>query len=331
MAYGIKLTNRFGDRLLESTGLLFPLSTGTTVYVDDRFAYSNTIDHLDITSRMGGVLSTSGSRVDASWNVYPQPTYTVSNLTDGGSFNSYSFSRGKIMQVATNSYSTSYQPRSSAYSTPVNYNRIRHAVPNTSNTSYSYDAFFKLPSVGGLHTFSQVYNPYNFLFDSNCKGLHLYVQKTETNGTGAGVPYIITTTQTPSVGGQNYGMQVFDAGSNKIYDTRYVKAAVGIKDYVRITASQVQSCIQSGTTYNFTLRQAVDTSKVYLGGGSFNSYRNQWVNGTGHYWDLPTLKMTSSTNLQMYRTRYRYSNSSGISLPTKQRFEECLITVLEDS
>lgn len=330
MSYGINLTNEFGDRLLESTGLLFPHTTGTTVYSlrSRSSGGSYFADLLDYTEREGKVFAVNGSRVDATWNIFPSPTYTISNLTDGGSFNTFSFEDGNIVQVVTNNFTESYQPRENDVN---NYNLIRHAVPNTSDTNYTYEAFFKLPSVGGLHTFSQVYNPYNFLFDSDCKGLHLYVQKTEVNGVGSGVDYIVATTKPPAVSAESYGMQVFDADVNLIYDTRYVEAAVGIKDYLRITESQVQGCIQNGTTYNFTLRQPIDPTKAYLGGGSFNSYKNQWISGQGHYWDVPTLKMTSSTNLQMYRTRYKFANSGGFPNQVKERYEECLITILEDA
>ena len=334
MSYGIKLENKFGDRILASTGLLFPLTTGQMVYNSGQYIANGSqpfwwVDHLDFTGREGNVLRVNGSRVDASFPVYPQSTYIISNLTDGGSFDTFDFIAGNILQVVTNNFTQSYQPRNAAYSQKSDYNYIRHAVPNTSDTNYMYEAFFKLPSVGGLHSFSQVYNPYNFLFDGDCKGLHLYVQKTEVNGTGASVDYVVATTKPPNVAAEDYGMQVFDENSDKIYDTRYVEAAVGIKDYVRITEAQAQDCVQNGTTYNFTLRQAIDPSKAYLGGGSFNSYRNRWVNGTGHIWDVPTLKMTSSTNLQMYRTTYQHSSSAILSAGAKERYEECLVTILE--
>ena len=154
MSYGINLTNEFGDRLLESTGLLFPHTTGTTVYSlrSRSSGGSYFADLLDYTEREGKVFAVNGSRVDATWNIFPSPTYTISNLTDGGSFNTFSFEDGNIVQVVTNNFTESYQPRENDVN---NYNLIRHAVPNTSDTNYTYEAFFKLPSVGGLHTFSQ--------------------------------------------------------------------------------------------------------------------------------------------------------------------------------
>ena len=336
MSYGIRLENKFGDRVLASTGLLFPLTTGQMVYGSGRYVANGSepfwwVDHLDHTGREGGVLYVNGSRIDAAHINYPQlTTQTVSNLTDGGSFDNFDFVAGNILQVVTNNFTESYQPRTADYQNKSDYNIIRHAVPNTSDTTYNYEAFFKLPSVGGLHSFAQVYNPYNFLFDANCKGLHLYAQKTEVNGTGSAIDYVVGTTKPPNVASESHGMQVFDENSNTIYDTRYVVAALGIKDYVRITSAQAQDCIQNGTTYNFTLRQAIDPSKAHLGGGSFNSYRNRWVSGTGHVWDVPTLKMTSSTNLQMYRTTYRYSSGGGFPNYTRERYEECLITILEN-
>lgn len=329
MSYGIELKNSFGDRILASTGLLFPHSSGQLVYSDPwyipRGDGTYAIDHLDktgdtYTNGLGRIGTTSTSN-------------SVLNLTDGGSWDGNDFNAGNIMQVVTLSYSESYQPRTPDYSLKIDYNRMRHAVSNTSDTAHHYEAFFKLPSSGGLHTFAQVYNPYNFLFDANSKGLHLYVQKTETSGTGTPTDYIVGTTEKPSVGAETYGMQVFDGSSNEIYDTRYVNQALGIKDYVRIPSADFVDCIQNGSTYNYTLRQAIDPTKAYLGGGSVNNFRfgPPISGGAGFLWEVPTFKMTSSTNLQMYRTIYKYDTSYTFSgVPTYESYEECLITILEN-
>lgn len=329
MSYGIELKNSFGDRVLASTGLLFPHSSGQLVYGDawyiPRGDGTYAIDHLDKT---GSTYTNGLGRIGTA-----STSNSTLNLTDGGSWDGNDFGAGHIMQVVTNSYSESYQPRTPDYSLKIDYNRMRHAIPDTGDTAHHYEAFFKLPASGGLHTFAQVYNPYNFLFDANSKGLHLYVQKTETSGTGTPTEYIVGTTKKPSVGAETYGMQVFDESSNEIYDTRYVNQALGIKDYVRIPSADFVGCIQSGTTYNYTLRQPIDPTKAYLGGGSVNNFRfgPPRPTGAGFFWEVPTFKMTSSTNLQMYRTVYKYDTSLSLQdTPTYEAYEECLITILEN-
>lgn len=327
MSYGIELKNSFGDRLLASEGLLFPHSSGQMVYCGPsavpRGDGTYAVDHFDKT---GNTYTNGLGRIQAS------STYSTVNLTDGGSFDVNGFNSGTTLQVVTNSYSESYQPRTPDYDFKVDYNLMRHAVPNTSDTAHHYEAFFKLPSSGGLHTFVQVYNPYNFLFDSNSKGLHLYVQKTETSGTGTPTDYIVGTTKKPPIGSETYGMQVFDESANEIYDTRYINQALTIKDYVRIPSADFADCIQNGTTYNYTLRQPIDPTKAYLGGGSVSNYR--WGSARplgGFLWELPTFKLTSSTNLQMYKTSYRLVESYvWTQIPTYQSYEECLITILEN-
>ena len=328
MSYGIELKNSFGDRVLASTGLLFPHSSGQLVYGDSHYIPrgdgSAAVDHLDKTGR---TFTNGLGRIGTS-----STTRFTLNLTDGGYWGGNDFGAGHIMQVVTNSYSESFQPRDPTYEGLV-WNRMRHAIPNTSDMAHHYEAFFKLPSLGGLHTFAQVYNPYNFLFDANSKGLHLYAQKTETSGTGTPTEYIVGTTKKPSVGAETYGMQVFDDSSNEIYDTRYVNQALGIKDYVRIPSADFVDCIQNGSTYNYTLRQAIDPTKAYLGGGSVNNFRfgPPISGGAGFLWEVPTFKMTSGTNLQMYRTVYKYDTSVSFQgVPTYQSYEECLITILEN-
>ena len=322
MAYGIELKNNYGDKVLNSGGLLFAKSTGSMVFVDrEHLGGFEYVDQLDITNREGGVLSINSSRVTAK-HAQSSTVYTVSNDTDGGSFNSNSFNNGSIMQVNTNSYSVSYQPRSSSYSVSQDYNRIRHAVAGTSDRNYNYEAFFKIPSQG-LHNWSAYYNPYDYLFDGNCRGLHLNATASSTYTSG--IQYLIAWDQKPSLTGDTYGMQVFNADGSVHYDSRYSISALPIKDYVFISASQFSNCLNNGTTYNFTLRQPI--SNAYIGGGAQYNFRDVW-SGSNHYYYRPTFKMTSTTNLQMYRTTYRHSGSS-LPSGTRARYDDCLITLLD--
>ena len=328
MSYGIELKNDFGDRVLNSGGLLFEKASGTMVFVDDGVlpypSHPNyTDDHLDVTNRDTTVLRAQGVTKITAAHASTGGNYTVYNDTDGGSFNNNSYTSGSTLQVNSNSYAVSYQPRNSGYSFKVNHNRIRYAVPNTADTSVEYEAFFKIPSQG-LHNWSEMYNPYNKLFDANCKGIHLAA--TASHSLTSGIQYVIAGTEKPNLSSDTYGMQVYDGDGNIHYDTRYETSALAIKDYVNITAAQFQDCIENGTTYNFTLRQPI--SNAYVGGGVQGNYKNQ-SGGGNHYMWRPTFKMTSTTNLRMYRTQYRFSASGSLYSATFSNYNDCLLTLLD--
>lgn len=322
MTYGIEIKNNYGDKVLNSGGLLFPKSTGTMVFCDPELIGAN-IDQFDLTNREGGVLSINSSRVSAK-HAQSTTVYTVSNLTDGGSFNSNSFSNGSLLQVNSNSYTTSYQPRASGYSINTDYNRIRYAVSGTDDRDYYYEAFFKVPTQG-LHNWGYCYNPYDYLFNANNRGLLLFATASSTYTSG--IEYQIAWDKKPTLNADTYGMSVYDGSGNLHYDTRFSIAALQIKDYVSITAAQFSDCLNNGTTYNFTLRQPI--SNAYLGGGSQYNFRDRWIYQDGHYYYRPTFKMTSTTNLQMYRTTYKYSSGGNIPNGTRERYDDCLITVAD--
>ena len=116
--------------------------------------------------------------------------------------------------------------------------------------------------------------------------------------------------------------------SDKIFDSRFNAKAIRVKDYVTVTAAQFEDCLENGTTYNFTLRQAI--SNPYVGGDPQMNTRNDVVNNDGFYWYRPTFKLTSSTNLRMYRTVYKWSSAVGWGNPPEfQRYQDCLITLLD--
>lgn len=322
MTYGIQIKNNYGDRVLNSGGLLFEKTTGTMVFVDRRYLNGYQYgDQLDITNREGGVLSINSSRVSARWEANTA-SYTVSNLTDGGSFNNNSFSNGSIMQVNSNSYVLSYQPTN--FSQQQDYNRIRYAVPSTDDRTYHYEAFFKIPTQG-LHNWSSYYNPYDYLFNGNNKGLHL--NATASSLYTSGIDYVVAWDKKPPLTSDTYGMQVLNGDGSTHYDTRFSIKALRIKDYVRITASEFQDCLDNGTTYDFTLRQPI--SNAYIGGGAQYNFKDQWVYRNGHYYYRPTFKMTSTTNLRMYRTTYKYSSGGNIPAGVRSRYDECLVTLLD--
>lgn len=328
MTYGIQLKNNYGDRVLNIGDLLFEKTTGTMVFCDEgnKVLSGNVIhlDLLDLTNREGGVLNIHSSRVTAFWGV-SSANYTVTNLTDGGSFNTYSFSNGSIMQVNSNSYTSSYQPRNDGGSSyQRDYNRIRYAVSNTNDNAYHYEAFFKIPTQG-LHNWSSYYNPYNYLFDNNNKGLHL--NATASSLYTSGIQYVIAWNKKPNVSSDTYGMQVFNSNGSVHYDTRYVTKALQIKDYVRVTAAQFQNCLDNDVTYNFTLRQPI--SNAYIGGGVQYNFKDLWVYKDGHYYYRPTFKMTSTTNLRMYRTTYKFSSGGGTNPGVRSRYDDCLLTLLD--
>jgi len=143
----------------------------------------------------------------------------------------------------------------------------------------------------------------------------------------ADVPYIVAWNKVPTTT-SGYGMEVLDSNSDKIFDSRFNAKAIRVKDYVTITAAQFEDCLENGTTYNFTLRQAI--SNPYVGGDPQMNTRNDVINNNGFYWYRPTFKLTTSTNLQMYRTVYKYNSAVGWGNPPElQRYQDCLMTILD--
>jgi hypothetical protein len=329
MTYGILLKNKFGDRVLNSGGLLFEQSSGSMVFVDSRHLASGgepfmIVDQLDVTARkVDPLVAKDVTMISAGTKYYPTTKRPIYNDTDGGSFDKDDYNAGSTMQVYSNNYVVSYQPRSSQYSNKQDYNRVRHAIPNTDDLSLEYEVFFKIPDEG-LHNWAESYNPYDNLFDTNCKGVHIFA--TASHLYTSGINYVVATTKKPSVSSDQSGMQIFNEDGSVRFDSRYQDKTLTIKDYIRITASQFQDCIENGTTYDFTLRQPINNA--YVGGGVQGNFKNQ-SGGSTHYMWRPTFKMTSPTNLRMYRTQYRYSSPGELRSGLFYNYNDCLITILD--
>jgi len=324
MSYGIEFKNDYGDNVLKSKGLLFEHSTGNAIraerinpLINNR--YTHTMSLVQFSD-----LNTGAGANNTAINSQLSTVLSVSNLTDGGSFN-ISRAHKPLIHHQSNSYVVRNYPNVSGLSRQSSA-RLHYAVSNTSDTSYHYEAFFKLiPS--GLHNWTQEYNPYNNAFNSNNKGLHIQVLPSSKHN-HADVPYIVAWNKVPSVAAESYGMQSNDANGDVIFDSRFNAKAIRVKDYVTVTAAQFEDCLENNTTYNFTLRQAI--TNPYVGGDPQMNTRNDVVNRNGFYWYRPTFKLTTSTNLQMYRTVYKWNNNAGWGNPPEfQRYQDCLITILD--
>jgi hypothetical protein len=324
MSYGIEFKNDYGDNVLKSKGLLFEHSTGNAIraerinpLINNRFTHTMSLVQFSD-------LNTGAGANNTAVNSQLSTVLSVSNLTDGGSFD-ISRNHKPLIHHQSNSYVVRNYPNVSGLSRQGSA-RLHYAISNTSDTSYHYEAFFKLiPS--GLHNWTQEYNPYNNAFDSNNKGLHIQVLPSSKHN-HADVPYIVAWNKVPSVAAESYGMQSNDANGDVIFDSRFNAKAIRVKDYVTVTAAQFEDCLENDTTYNFTLRQAI--TNPYVGGDPQMNTRNDVVNNNGFYWYRPTFKLTTSTNLQMYRTVYKWNNNAGWGNPPEfQRYQDCLITLLD--
>lgn len=323
MAYGIELKNDYGENVLKSKGLLFEHSTGNAVRAERLYPIINNRSTHNMSLLHFSDMNTGrGANNTAIWS-RSSSAQTVTNQTDGGTFyigNSYK----PLMHHQSNSYVIENYNNESGVSYQKS-GRLHYAISNTSDTNYHYEAFFKLVS-SGLHNWTQEYNPYNNSFNSNNKGLHIHVLPSSKHN-HADVPYIVAWDKVPTTT-SGYGMEVLDSNSDKIFDSRFNAKAIRVKDYVTVTAAQFEDCLENGTTYNFTLRQAI--SNPYVGGDPQMNTRNDVVNNNGFYWYRPTFKLTSSTNLRMYRTVYKWSNTAGWGNPPEfQRYQDCLITILD--
>lgn len=322
MSYGIQFKNDYGDDTLKSAGLLFEHSTGNAPRSHQMQMIVNNRYHEQLSLVQFTDKNTGRSANNTAIHTTINSTLTVYNDTDGGSF-SIQRNIKPLWHSYTNDFTSVNLPNESGLQNQ-NSSFINHAVPNTDDTSYHYEVFFKIVS-GGLHLWTQIYNPYNYAYDDDCKGLHINVQQSSKNN-HSDVPYIVAWNKVPTTT-SGYGMEVFDSGSNKIFDSRFNAKAIRVKDYLTITASQFEDCLENDTTYNFTLRQPI--SNAYVGGSPQMNVRNEITTSSGIRWYRPTFKMTSTTNLQMYRTKYVWTNSATRIAEDFGVYNDCLLTILD--
>lgn len=323
MAYGIQLQNDFGDEPLRSDGLLFVHSTGT---MERTVARTNGYDELLMTAlyqkhnSAANIASLCGPRTDGG--------ATYSNLTDGGTYSTGATrnTAGAKAMMQVSNYATSQVTYYNGFFNSTT--RCLRGHSSTQDQTYHWEGFVKVPSYG-LHNWFTTYTT-NGIFGTAAQdtGLQIYATPSST-GNNAALEYIIATNKLPSVNGENYGMQVKDASGNTYFDSRYNSKAIRVKDYISITASQFQDCLENGTTYNFTLRQAI-SGDLYVGGGPCYNVYNTISSSNRNYY-MTTFKLTTSTNLQMYRTRYYYSPGSGNfgNPPDYGRYSDSLVTILD--
>ena len=102
MSYGIEFKNDYGDNVLKSKGLLFEHSTGNAVRAErlnpilsGRYTHNMSLLHYSDMNNGRGANNT------AIWS--GGSTRTVTNQTDGGSFN-IGFSYKPLMHHQSNSY-----------------------------------------------------------------------------------------------------------------------------------------------------------------------------------------------------------------------------------
>ena len=134
---------------------------------------------------------------------------------------------------------------------------------------------------------------------------------------GEGLEFVVCTTRPPTLDSSGYGINVQDADGDVIFDSRFVQRALRIKDYITITDTQIDDCLQNGTQYDYPIRTPI--ANPYIGGDSFLGYRVNF-SGRNHNYTYPTLRVINGTSsspiLRMTRKEYRFiSRSSSITLP----------------
>ena len=320
MSYGVQLINQYGEDTLASDGLLFEHSSGNMVDDKPPHLYNNkNYDNHNTVLIQGSTSPVNNAFLYKSTTSYFQ---TVTNNTDGGS----------VSQTRDNSWVQTHTNTvtriNHAFESGLSYQQgqfVPYAHSNTDDDDYHYEVFFKIPSTG-LHNWAQHYNPWNYAYDANCKGLHFYALQS-SKGIGNYIQYLVAWNKKPSVNGETYGMQVKDSSGSTYFDSRYNAKAIRVKDYVEISASDFTDCLNNGTTYNYTLRQSV--SNAYVGGGPQMNVRNRNQTGGRYFW-RPTFKMTSATNLQMYRTEYKNSNNTTTNNPVEFTVaDDTVLTILD--
>lgn len=295
MSYGLSLVNNFDELLMTSGGILLR-NNGPVPMID---AYPYFLSNPSTSYGVTGILNFSqGSGIShRRWGYSPfnSPSYggdTIKNYDTGVTvFSSYASNAviANNIQISSSGYSIKYNANSG---NDMDYHYQPHAIPNTSDGNSEF--FVGLPSEG-LLAFGSWYNPYDYYWDSSCKGVFGWTFHHE-DFTGQ-LTFITGTSVKPAKTG-THGIAVYDSAGNEIYDSRYESQIVRMKDHVLITKAQQIDCLQNGTTYNYTLRQPVNNP--YIGGSAFAPWNGNTSKITSHC----RLRMTSSTNLQMSRVRY---------------------------
>lgn len=295
MAYGFEIKNKFGDDILSTQGMLFVRSGYPKSMRYPTATPGNAGYRLPLCDAAGFFGAEQMSRLTA-WALSGGngPNQVSTNQTTGFSWDLNSFGyNGLITQIT------------STQDTVKNYGGVDvytpYAEPDTQDGSDFI--FFELPSTG-LHYFHQLYNPYDFIINSNNKGLMGIAVPVVNIGSGNFLKYIVTTSQKPSVSG-THGLQTLDDSGNVIYDSRYLEQPFRVREVVKITKAQLEDCINNGTTYDFTLRNSFVTP--YVGGSLAPAGRVL----SGGYAQYPTLTMANSSTLRLSRHQYFGSNSNG--------------------
>lgn len=327
MAYGIQLTNDFGDRVLESGGVFFIQATGTMNWAPPSTRRNDLrlYRQQSLNSRFVRWIHADGPATVTPLN------RVCYDITDGGSW-SYPGGTGSVFvghdydaailqwtgdsDFANATTRTMRQPSGASGG-----NRVEHvpnAIANTADFGQPGTAmqelFFRIPE-RGLHSFGSVYNPYTNYFGPGCQGITGVGMQDWREGEG--LEYVVCTTEQPSLDSSGFGMNVRDEDNNVIFDSRYVQRALRIKDYITITDTQIDDCLQNGTTYDYTVRTPI--ANPYIGGDSFLGYRVNF-SGRNHNYTYPILRLlngnTANPTLRMTRKEYRFvSRSSSITLP----------------
>jgi hypothetical protein len=297
MAYGFEIKNKFGADILSTQGMLFvrsgyPQSMAYPVATPGNDSYAM------------GILDAAGLfglEIDSKVTAWALSGTTTTNQSTGFSWGAGSFGYNGLLTQVTSSSTTSRNYNG------VNY-RMPHAAPDTQDGADFM--FFELPSAG-LHWFQSIYQPYDYAFAIQSKGLIGMAVPSSSIGSGNFLKYIVTTSQKPSVTG-DHGLQTFDASGNVIYDSRYLEQPFRVREVVKITRAQLENCVNNGTTYTFPLRNSFVSPYV---GGSFAPAGRMIGGGAVQY---PTLSMANSSTLRLSRQQYKGSAvSSSLSEASK--------------
>ena len=327
MSYGIQLTNDFGDRVLESTGIFFEQARGTMNWAPPSTRQNN----LNV-YRQQSLNSRFVRWIHADRPLARTPLNRICyDITDGGDW-SYpggggQFTTGHDYDAAIiqwsgdsdfNNATTRTIPNPSGVSGGRRVEHVPNAIANTTDFGGPGDPiqelFFRIPT-RGLHSFGSVFNPYTNFYAVASQGITAFGMQDWREGEG--LEYVVGTTQVPALDGSEYGMVVRDEDNNTIFDTRFVQNAIRIKDYITITSGEIDDCLENDATYDYTIRTPVNTP--YIGGDSFLGY-NVSFSGNNHDYFYPTLRVLNNTSanptLRMTRKQYRFrSRSDSITLP----------------
>jgi len=289
MTYGIEIRNEFDDSLVDVTeGLTYyKKSSGTSLLTDSLYALDGGFGPVAyiVPTNLTRPMSTGVLPFYLLRDYHPSDYYTEKISFAGQSWKTIVMRDQSVPSDRTHNYAE-----------PV-------------STNKNDLVFFKMPTEG-IMAIQHVWLPFTGT-DKNGNtidvGLTAFCVPYHTWSGASGLEYQVVSNDLPSRTSDN-GLVVYDDdGSTILFDTS--REIASFADHIEMTEAEVQDVIDNGTTYTFTLRQAVLNPWITAEGGGGASYKVVYT-GSGATGYALHVRATSSTEITVDRATMAASSFS---------------------